>query len=340
MQTQTEWLAERRTGIGGSEAAAVFNVGWGCARQLAYDKRQIPSDFPFDETLAMQLGTALEPFFADQYSKITGRTLSAPASLFHPTHPELRVNVDRLIEPVPEHKGPGVLEIKSQGRAVFAKTKREGIASAYILQVQWALVVTGYEWGSFAIGCRDSGEMLRWDVDRSEAICAEILSAGPKLWALIQSDAELPDRLEIDDTRCCSCKWRQTCQGDALIHVQADSELVSIEDVRPLLVEYDARKALLSEAEDLMGETEEVLKTALVDRPAGHLKWGDGDRRVYYRPQKGRVTWQSSEMAKAYGKARMLARSASEEPARFDSEFPKVETYRRQGVPFRTLRVF
>ncbi len=334
MLTHEEWIEQRYQGVGGSEAASVFNVGLGCRRQLFYLKRRVAPDFPFDETLPMSLGSFLEPFFADQYAKKTGRVLSAPSSFSHPEHPELRVNIDRLIDPVPEHNGPGVLEIKSQSSAVFAKTKREGIAEGYILQVQWGLVVTGCRWGSFAIGNRDNGELLYWDVERSDTLCDEILTEGPKLWALIKSDAPLPERLEIDAPPCGRCSYRVQCQGDALMHVSGESDLVEAEDIRPLLAEYDVRKPLFDEAEALLEETEEDIRTALVDRPAVRLGWHGENRKVTFRGQAGKITWRAEEMAQRYDK---LRRQVFGESAQAVADFPAAVTFRRQGNPFRRL---
>lgn len=327
---RTEWLAERLTGIGGSEAASVFNVGWGCRRRLAYEKRGIEADWPFDETLLMELGSLLEPWLANQYALATGRTLSAPSSFSHPEHPELRVNVDRIISPVPEHDGPGVLEIKAQGQAVFSKTKREGLSENYILQLQWGMLVTGCKWGSFAIGCRDSGALTHWDVDRNDDICDSMLIEGPKLWSQIKDPAApLPERLEIDDHRCSSCSWRAKCQGDALIHVSGESDLADAEDIRPLVAEHDVRTALVKEAEALLEDTREALKTALADRPAARLAWDKGERHVFYRGQDGKVSWRMKDLVMQY---KLMQK---EHP-----EVPDIDTFKRQGVPFRVLRVY
>ncbi len=335
MTEREQWLEQRMTGIGGSEAASVFNVGWGCRRRLAYEKRRIEPDYPFDETLIMGLGSLMEPWFAEQYVEKTGRTVSAPSSFSHPKHPEMRVNIDRLIEPVQEKPGRGVLEIKSQGRAVFSKTRREGISEGYILQVQWGLTVTGLDWGSFAIGCRDSGELVHWDVPRDASICNEMLDAGPKLWAQIQDpNAELPERLEVDDPRCSSCGYRKMCQGNALIHVSGKSDLIPAEDIRPLLAEYDRWKPLYEEAEAGLEETKEALRSALVDRPAVCVGAGKKDRKVYFRSQAGRTTWETEELVKKYEALRTMYVAQNE------TEYPPAEKFKREGLPFRVLRIY
>ncbi len=166
-----QFLAERRTGIGGSDVAAMFSIGYGCRLALWRDKRNQTPDFPDETTGPMELGKILEPYFADKYAEITGRSITAPGVARHPDQPELLVHVDRLIYDAARGSEPGVLEIKSVGRGAFYRYKREGIPEDYILQLQHGMLVTGLRWGAFAIGCRDFGvtresDLLRWDVER------------------------------------------------------------------------------------------------------------------------------------------------------------------------------
>lgn len=342
MVDRKQWEAQRRTGIGGSDAASVFNIGYGCRRRLFYDKRGIEPDYPLDESLIIQLGNLMEPFFADQYAEKTGRVLSRSESREHPNYPEARVNPDRLIADLTKSATNGVLEIKAQGRGAYSKTKREGLSESYILQEEHAMWVTGTEWGSFQIGNRDSGESTHWDVARNSDIQKELETEVPAIWKLIQSDATLPDRLEIDDPRCSSCQWRKTCQGDALIHVSGKSDLIPAEDIRPLLVEYDQRKPIFEEAEELLEETKEAIKTALVNRPAVCVGSGKKDRKVYFRSQDGRTTWETDDLARKYEKLRIELRGAyvGDGEKSFDAEFPAVDKFKRQGLPFRVLRIY
>lgn len=350
-----EWLEQRRTGIGGSDAASVFNVGYGCRRRLCYDKRGVEPDFEKETSLAMKLGNLFEPFLAEEYRRKANpaRWVSPSASRQHPTYPEARVNPDRLIfltghaNEAHAHtnvigKDDGVLEIKAQGRGAYSKTKRVGMPQDYIFQLNHAMWVTGAAWGAFQVGNRDSGESTSWDVTADKTIISELEREVPALWKVIQSTDPLPDRLDVEDPRCSECAWRVTCQGDALVHVSGKSDLITAEDIRPLLAEYDEREPLLDEAKALMEETTEALKAALVERPSVRIAWGKKDRKVYFRGQDGRVTWDGLELAKRYERLRFLERPLNDTPEAelFDIEFPPGETFRRQGVPFRTLRVY
>lgn len=342
---RAEWLAQRATGIGGSDAAAVFNVGYGCTRRLAYEKRGIEPDYERETSAAMSLGNLMEPWFADRYAEQTGRQVSEAKSYSHSEHPELRVNIDRLIAPCHDHDGPGVLEIKSQGLASFVRTKRQGLIEDYILQMQWAMVVTGCKWGSFAIGCRDSGELIPWDVERDDSYRDSVLTVGPALWKLIKSDEPLPARLDIDDKRCAECSWRRQCQGNAFFALEDGGEMPYADDVRPLLTRYDEQKPLFDEAEALLDETKDLIRITLEKRPAVAISMPDGkDRKIYFRAQDGRVSWKTDGLVKSYDSLRRVARmdicQSVEAETEFDLTFPPIESFKREGVPFRTLRIY
>lgn len=351
-----EWLEQRRQGIGGSDAASVFNVGYGCRRRLCYDKRGIEPDFEQEGTLAMELGNLFEPWLAKEYQRKSEpkRFISISESRQHPDYPEARVNPDRFIflkkaqllkfeQTATVDPGAGVLEIKAQGRGAYSKTKRLGMPQDYIFQLNHAMWVTGTEWGAFQVGNRDTGESTAWDVTADKTITSELEKEIPLLWKLIQSDDPLPARLDVEDPRCSVCAWRVTCQGDSLVHVTGESDLVEAEDIRPLLAEYDEREPLFDEAKALLEETKESLRLALSERPSVRVGWGKKDRKVYFRGQDGRVSWKGDDLAKKYESLRTQGRTycaAEDDRTAYDREFPPAATFRQQGVPFRTLRVY
>ncbi len=261
---RTAFLAERATGIGGSDVASLFNIGYGCQLRLWREKRGETPDFPRLETGAMKLGNILEPFFAAEYSRITERQVVSRGVARHPLHNELLVHVDRIIFGG-ERIDPGVLEIKAVSRAMFYKVKREGLPEDYVLQLQHGMLVTGLKWGAFAVGSRDSGDLMHWDVPRNESFCQLILDAGPAFWARVEN-GPMPERLDIDDPRCQRCEYRTSCQGAALMEIVKDIDYVQDESLRSLVLDLVERKALKKEAEELVDESAEELKFRLGDR--------------------------------------------------------------------------
>lgn len=351
---RSEWLEERRKGIGGSDCASLFNVGYGCSRRLFYDKRLVPADFPREESTLMRLGNALEPLFADIYAEQTGRVVKVETQPFVSEEiPELRVNVDRTVYrgELPTESSPlpfsqGLLEIKSVGRAVFYKMKREGLYEDYILQVQHGLTVKpDLAFGAFAIGNRDNGDLAHWDVERSDVICKEIAIAAPLFWAQVQN-GPMPEALEPDDPRCSRCEYRVTCQGNALIQIET-GEMPQAQELAPLVEEYIQRKAIFAEAEALVDETAEELKTRLGERQAVYA----GEHKVYFRPQDGRVTYKSEELLKMYRAARAeleedkklmsnVTRQTDDQIQEYMKAYPAPEDFVGKSKPSRPLRVY
>lgn len=351
LDERERFLAERKKGVGGSDVASVFNVGYGCRRRLWYDKSNIAPDYDQEENDYMLLGKALEPFFAEKFHRKTGmNVMIRPEPIVHPLFPEMRVNVDRSImsdENREDESSEGVLEIKSVGRGPFYRIKREGLPEDYILQQQHAIEVVGANtgttsWGYFAIGNRDNGDLMYWRVERDPAMAARIIEEVPRFWQEVQSGIP-PMRLEPDDNRCQRCAWRNSCQGNALIQIveARGDKLERDETLAPLADEYLTRKALFDEAEALIEETREQLKTEFGDREAIQA----GGHKMYYRPQVSQ-RGDFKELALAYEEMRTFIRSAAEDPERLQGlpllkdRFLPAESYKRPSPsrPFRFYR--
>jgi predicted phage-related endonuclease len=291
--SRAQLLEDRRHGIGGSDIASLWSLGYGCELRLFREKSGQPADFPDRDSGPMKLGRWLEPHIADEYQAATGRRVYPEGVLRHPHHPELLVHVDRTIID-PKRTTPGVLEIKALGARAFGDVKREGMIIDYRLQLQHAMLVTSRTWGAFAVMNRDTAEMLHWDMERDEATCAMILEDGPAFWRTIPHGPP-PPMLEPDDKRCQSCRWRVSCQGAALM-ASDKQDIEQDESLRPLLAEYDARRGLAEEASNLVEEVREMIRVAMGKREAVRV----GKRPVYYRPQTSmRLDGESIEAAYA-----------------------------------------
>ena len=142
MSTDNQFHEERLTGIGGSDCAAIFNLGYGCQRKLWYEKRKVKPDYPSLNTPELERGVYLEPVIAELYRKKASRPVHLKGlqrSLFHEW---MIVHVDGETES-PEHPGPGYVEFKCINRRVMQQFKREGLRDQYILQLQHGIEVGG-----------------------------------------------------------------------------------------------------------------------------------------------------------------------------------------------------
>ena len=269
MTEREQFLAERQTGVGGSDAASLFNLGYGCTRRLWYDKMAAKKDFEFEQTKAIRLGNLMEPFFAQEYAAETGNVVSAERVFVQDAEAHIAVHIDAWVRKTPAPP-KGVAEIKSCGRGAWFKYKREGLPEDYILQLQTGMGAAALSWGVFIIGCRDSGEILHWEVNFNPEIYAEIKSAARSFWETLKHKENPIDRLEPDDKRCASCSYRTTCQGE---HISLAAAGLTAKDgyemdnsILPLLIERAERSELRKQANDLFEECNEEIKARLGDR--------------------------------------------------------------------------
>lgn len=240
--TREEFLAERRTGIGGSDCDSLFDLlPYGCRRRLWNTKRGVETDFEVDVTSQMERGTMLEPLVAELYQRKTDRAVVTIGVVRDIEHPELLVHCDRVISKQPydsakwrlEHEsladlsdeelqlycynwdlyGPwGVLVIKTGNREMFHRYKAEGLPAAHVLQVQHAMSVTGLSWGAFALFWPDGWKMLLFDYDRNEGLIQTVKMTALDFWHLVQN-GPAPAPLPPSDERCDGCQYRHSCHG-------------------------------------------------------------------------------------------------------------------------------
>ena len=112
--TENDWLAWRKTGIGGSEAGIILGSNpYRTKRELFYEKTGVePVNEKETSTLALRWGHALEETVAQEFSYKTGlRVYQMPEMYQHPIYPFMQGNIDRFID-FPDGTR-GILECKT-----------------------------------------------------------------------------------------------------------------------------------------------------------------------------------------------------------------------------------
>jgi len=150
------WLNSRKSGIGGSDAAAVLGLSkWRTPIDVWEDKLGMAP--PIEDNERMMMGRMLEPIVAQRYKDVSGRDVQNDNKIrFHPEHDFLLCNMDRLIQDNGDGMGPGILEIKTTSGYAFESWESE-VPLEYYCQLMHYLSVTGYRWGEFAVlvdGCQ------------------------------------------------------------------------------------------------------------------------------------------------------------------------------------------
>lgn len=112
--SREEWLAYRRRGIGGSDAAAIFGISpFRTARDLYYDKLDIVSvENDEGNWVAMEMGNLLEPLVAKIFARKTGYKVYQVKKMFqHLANPFILADVDYFVE-LPDGE-TAILEIRT-----------------------------------------------------------------------------------------------------------------------------------------------------------------------------------------------------------------------------------
>jgi predicted phage-related endonuclease len=315
-----QWLIERRKGIGGSDVHNLFpDVSkYGCPAALFDDKTGKAHDFgrTQDEMDILRRGNLLENVVAGLYAEYTGRQIfRATKPYVSKEYPFMRVNIDRRIKSEP-NKGPGVLECKTANAWVMREILEQGLPPAYIMQLQHALAVTGYQWGSFAVYEAGQGKFIHFDIERDEQMIAILLDREMKFWADVETNRR-PDPLpDLKDARCKKCQFRKSCRGEqfAQMNAQIVKEIGKVQyedDDSPVLaqkvIDLKQAKAVIEEWEGIAERITDEIKEAIGDRQA--VRVPDAGIAVVWKEQKGAVRWDTRaleadhpEMAEKYKK--------------------------------------
>lgn len=137
---RAEWIAERKTGIGSSDAAAVIGLNpYRSALEVYLDKTGISEDREDSEQL--ELGREIEPVLRRMYEKRTGLTLQgSPPLMRHSQHTFMIANLDDVRE------DGRIVELKNVGLRMSKLWGDDGtdeIPEYYICQVQHQMAVAG-----------------------------------------------------------------------------------------------------------------------------------------------------------------------------------------------------
>lgn len=173
-----EWLAQRKSGITGTDIAAIAGLTkWKTPLDVWYEKRGLAEPTP--ENDAMRWGTLQEPLIADFYAEKHGVTLVEPGLMRHKDYTWCIGTPDRLI--APDNK---VLEIKTANRFMadqWGEVGSDDIPQNYFAQCQWYLILTGYKECDVAVKI-DSSDYREYTVHANTAIQRRLLDIAEAFW--------------------------------------------------------------------------------------------------------------------------------------------------------------
>lgn len=124
--SREDWLAFRRKGIGGSDAAAVLGISpFRTGVDLYYDKLGQSVEDDEQNWVAKEVGTLLEDLVARIFAKKTGlKVCPMPVMFQHADHPWMLADVDRLVTMLDGRTG--ILECKTTNPNAVSKWEYDG----------------------------------------------------------------------------------------------------------------------------------------------------------------------------------------------------------------------
>lgn len=225
-----EWLALRRQGIGGSEAATVAGLDrWKSPYALWVEKLGLVGDDTAGEAAAW--GNRLEDAVAQHFAAETGlRVRRHHRLLRHPEHQFMLGNLDReVIDPDrPEGDRVGLLECKTTGEYMAGEWADGEVPDRAALQTQHYLAVTGYRWAYVAV-LIGGNKFRHVYVERDDELIADLVAIEADFWHHVTE--QIPPPVDGHES---------TAQALAALYADADpeSEVELPGFVTDLIVDY------------------------------------------------------------------------------------------------------
>lgn len=184
--SREEWLAFRRKGIGGSDAASVLGLSpFRTGVDLYYDKLGLPVNDSEENWVAMEMGNLLEDLVARIFEKKTGlKVCPVPFMFQHPDHPWMLADVDRLVT-LPDGS-TAILEIKSTNYNARVKWEYNGkpiVPQYYEAQGRHYMAVMDINRVYFCcLYGNNEDEVIIRSIDRDEKYEAELIALEEDFW--------------------------------------------------------------------------------------------------------------------------------------------------------------
>lgn len=231
---EVEWLEERRTGVTGTDIAAIVGLSpWRTPLDVYHDKTTKAP--PSQENSNMLWGKLQEGIIADYYAHTHGVTLENPGLIRSKDIPYFIGTPDRIITETGD-----ILEIKTGEIFTANEWGDEGsnnIPDHYYLQVMWYMMITGKKRAQVAVKL-GSATYKEYTVPYDERVADRLTVAATDFWKCVQDKREPLDA----DGRKFHASYLKDCKDNGTI-VEIPTDMIVI---AKCLIEADMK---LKEAE-------------------------------------------------------------------------------------------
>lgn len=196
--TYEQWIDSRRSGIGGSDIAAICGLSkWRTPTHVYLEKLgEAPEN---QKSEAAEWGARLEPLIADKFSSEHPEWAITEKKVIycHPKHRWALGNLDRMI--ICPRRGRGILEIKTASEYLRQEWDEGNIPDYYYVQLQWYMFVTGLDWGYFAtlIG---GNKYREYEVYRDDELIGQLVRLSSDFWHHYVLEKKCPP---VDGSEAC-----------------------------------------------------------------------------------------------------------------------------------------
>lgn len=260
------WIEQRRTGIGGSDAAAVLGTNpWKSRMELWAEKTGLVEPPDLSNNEAIEFGLRLEGIVLETLADRTGRRIERwPQTeiVRHQKHAWMICTPDAF--QWDEQRGSrGIVQAKTTSAFQRKSWDSDEPPLHYQIQIQHEMAVTGCRWGTLC--CLVGGQHFAWfDVSRNDRFIEALIRQEREFWRLVE--AETPP--EPDGTDSCASTL-------ARLYPEETGESVALP---PVAAEWDSElirlREKISEMEKTKQELENRLKAAIGDASIGVLPDG------------------------------------------------------------------
>lgn len=264
IEDRAAWLEARRTGIGGSDAAAVLGLSkWQTPLSVWLDKTGQAEGV--EENEPMRWGSLLEPVIRQEYAQRTGREIVMPGLLRHPKHDWMLATPDGV------SRDNRLIEIKTARSADgWGEPGSDQVPEDYLIQVQHYMAVTALPVADIAVLIGGSDFRI-YTVDADAELHDMLMSAEDAFWRTV-IDRTPPEPISYADAMAMYGK-----------RVRKDSAVVASEEVLTALDELKSIRAAIKKEE----AEEEARKAVIIKAMGEHDTLIDAAGKVL-------VTWRMS----------------------------------------------
>lgn len=259
--THDEWLALRRTGIGGSDAGAIMGVSpYKGAFSVWADKMgKLP---PIEDNEAMRQGRDLEDYVARRFAEASGLRVRHEYSMLRSVeHPCMLADIDRRI--IGERAG---LECKTSRDITMARYRNGDYPMEYYCQCLHYLAVTGWDCWYLAVLVYGT-DLLIYKICRDEVLddIEALIKAEEAFWYshVVLDQPPAPDAL---DSTAAALGSVYPCEDGTTVCADQDADQ-ALTELAALKAQRRALDRQITERENqikaAMGEAEVLAGTSV-----------------------------------------------------------------------------